>query len=89
MVGSRAGRRSVERQAVIGVIPRKISDLALAFEDQQVVHQAVHEIAIMRYQQQAALELLQKVFQDLKANQIQIVGGLVHDQEIRLSDQDQ
>ena len=53
-----------------------------------MVHQAVHEIPVVAHDQQAAPELQQEIFQDRKGGQVQVIGGLVEDQEVGVAEQD-
>ena len=43
----------------------------------------------MGYQKQTTFEFFEVIFQNLQAHQIQIVGRFVHDEKIRLGDQNQ
>src|SRR5574341_72723 len=66
---------------VMAVVPAILLQRA---EDQlpDVLHHAVHEIAVMRYNQQCSPKVAQPAFQPLDSRDVQMVGWLVEDQQI-------
>jgi len=72
---------------VLGVITREIPDLAGPFKDQQVVDNLVHKVPVVRNHQYTTFEVLQVVFQDIQRQDIEVVGGLVQNQEVGIAHQ--
>ena len=64
------------------VIAWEILHDAVTFEDEEVVHNLVHEVAVVRDDDDATSEVLQVLFQDLQRCDVEIVRGLVEDEEI-------
>ena len=60
---------------IIGVVTRKITNVSLSLEYQQVIYHLVHEITVVAYYDYTALEVLQIFFQYLKGDDIEIVGS--------------
>jgi hypothetical protein len=71
----------------LGVIARKIPDDGIAFENQQMVHYFVHEKTVVRNHQYTTFERNEVFFEDVQAQNIQIVGGFVQHQKIGISHQ--
>lgn len=72
---------------VFVVVAGKVSDPSFAFEYQQMIHDFVHKIAVVRDDDQAAAESLQVFFEHLQRHDIQIVRRLVQHQEVRIAHQ--
>ena len=64
------------------VIAWEILHDAVTFEDEEVVHNLVHEVAVVRDDDDAASEVLQVLLQNLQRSDVEIVRGLVEDEEI-------
>ena len=47
----------------------------------------VHEIAVVRYDDHTPFEVPQIFFQNIQRDDVQIVGGLVEDQKVGITDQ--
>ena len=73
--------------AVFAVIAWEIPHMAISREHKGVVHRAVHEEAVVANDNDAAVELRQVFLQDFQRGDVQIVGGLVEDEEIGLGHQ--
>ena len=54
-----------------------------------MLHQSIHKVAVVRHDDQAARESIQKLLQDIQGHQIQVVCGFVKDEEVWIFDQDQ
>src|SRR6185437_7876288 len=72
----------------LGVVTREIADEALPFEYQQMIDQPVHKIPVVRDDEQTALVFAQEILQDSQGREVEIVGGLVEDEEIGVPEQD-
>ena len=55
---------------------------AVAFEDEEMVHNLVHEVAVVADNDDAALEVLQVLLQNLQRSDVEVVRGLVEDKEV-------
>ena len=67
---------------VFAVVAREVLHPSIAFEHEEVVHHFVHEIAVVAHHNEAALELGKVVLQDLQRDDVEVVGGLVEDEEV-------
>ena len=47
-----------------------------------MVHHLVHEVAVVRHDDDAALKVLQVLLQDLQSDDVHVVGGLVQNEEV-------
>ena len=73
--------------AILRIVAGKIADVSLPVEHQQVVHHLIHEVAIVAHHNHTSLEVLQVLFQYVQRNDVQVVGRLVQNQEIRIAHQ--
>ena len=67
---------------VLRIVAGEVLDLALALEYQQVVHDLVHEVAVVTHHNDASGEVLQVLFQYLQRHDVKVVGGFVEHQEV-------
>ena len=74
--------------AVLGVVPREIPDATGTVQHEDVVHKLVHEIAVVAHKEQAPREVQEELLQHAKGKNVEVVGGLVKHQEIRVAHQD-
>src|SRR5690606_32436986 len=72
---------------VIRIVSGKILYGSVPLENEEMVHDLVHEIAVVGDHDQAARKIQQKPFQDVQGHDIQVVGRFVQDQEIGILDQ--
>ena len=73
---------------VAAVTCREILEFAVAFEDEQVIGNLIHEVAVVRHDDQTARVGLQVLFKHLQRQDVEVVGRLVEHQEIRIAHQD-
>ena len=52
-----------------------------------MLHQAIHKVTVVRYDDQATREAVQKLLQDIQGHQIQVVCRFVEDEEVWIFDQ--
>ena len=52
-----------------------------------MIHYLIHEIAVVRYHDEAPLETGEVLLQDIQGEDIQVVGRLVQHQEVGVGDQ--
>ncbi len=62
-------------------------DATIPLQTQRVVGKLIQEITVMGYDDQAALEGEQELFQLIQGKEVQVVGGLIQDQKIGIFDQ--
>ena len=67
----------------VGVIAG-VSDQLLVRDLVNLLHHFIHELAIMRNQQQRAGVVLQIILQPKKRQQVEMIGRFVEQQQIRL-----
>ena len=68
---------------ILRVVPREILHNAVAFEDEEVVHNLVHEVAVVADDDDAAFEVLQVLLENLQGIDVEVVGRLVEHEEVR------
>jgi hypothetical protein len=68
---------------VVGVIPFKPDDAAVAFEGQYVCGDAIQKPAVMADDNRASGEILQRFFKCAQGVDVEIVRGLVEKQDVR------
>ena len=68
--------------AELGVVAGEVVHFALSTEHEQVVHHLVHEVAVVAHHDDAALEVGQVFLQSLEGGDVEVVGGLVEDEEV-------
>ena len=73
---------------VLAVAADKILDDTVAAENEEMVHEPVQEMTVMRNYDESAVEFLQVLLQDVQGHDVQVVGRLIQDQQIRLAHQD-
>ena len=72
---------------VLGVVARILRD-APAFEVEHLPDGAVEEEAVVRHDQRGAAELLLEIgFQPLDAGEVEVVGGLVEEEQVGLAEE--
>ena len=64
-----------------------VPDLTISLKDKEMIGKLVQEIAVMGYYDQAAVIGQQKFCQLSQGKKIQIVGGLIQEQEIWILNQ--
>ena len=74
--------------AILGIIAGEILYLALPTENQKMIHNFVHEVAVVGDNDDAALETTQVFLQDIQRNDIEVVRRLVEHEEVRVAHQD-
>ena len=74
--------RGVLGCAVLGVVAGIVADVAVAFEDHEVVDDVVHETAIVADDDEASLIVAEEAFEDFERVDVEVVGGLVENQEV-------
>ena len=78
---ARAGFRRL-RPWQIRIAAGMLDRAAVAGHDDDRGHQTVEEIAVVAHQQDGAVVIVQHFLQQIEGVEIEVVGGLVHDQEI-------
>ena len=68
--------------AELRIVSREILHIALAFENKQMIHHLVHEIAVVADYDYTTMEILQILFKHLKRNDVKVICRLVKNQEI-------
>ena len=76
------GRLLIDK--VIGVVAWKVLYLSPALEYEEVIHNLIHEIAVVRDNHQAALIVQKELFQDVERNDVKVIGWLVQNEEVRV-----
>ena len=71
--------------AVLAVVAGEVLHHAVAQEHKGVVNGAVHEETVVAHDYHAAVELRQVVLENLEGGDVEVVGGLVEDEEIGLA----
>mgnify|MGYP006957392537 CR=1 FL=1 len=73
---------------ILAVAADEVLDLTVAAEHEQVIDQTVQKMTVVGNQNQRAFELFQVLFKNIYGHDVQIVGRLVHDKQVRLLHQD-
>src|SRR5690606_23067855 len=81
------GQFAATVEAVVGVISREILDFSIPLEHKEMVHDLVHEIAVVGNDDQTAWEIQEKALQYVQGDNVQIIGRFVQDQKIGILDQ--
>ena len=76
------GRLLIDK--VIGVVAWKVLYLSPALKDKEVIHNLIHEIAVVRDNHQAALIVQKELLQDVERNDVKVIGWLVQNEEVRV-----
>ena len=71
----------------VRVVAWEISNHSFSFEHKQVLHEAIHKVSVVGYDDQAARETVQKFLQDIQGHQVQVVCRFVEDEEVWVFDQ--
>ena len=73
--------------AVLSVVAREVVYVALSLEDEDVVDHLIHEVAVVADDDDASSEILQVFLEDLQGDDVEVVGGLVENKEVRVAHQ--
>ncbi len=75
-------------KTVLRVVAREVAHHAISIKYEEMIHQPVHKITVVRNDEQAALELAEEILQHRQCWQVEIVGGLIQYQEVWIAEED-
>ena len=61
---------------IVRIVAREVLNLAISLEDEEVVYDLVHEVAVVRDDHQAAFVVEQELLEDVEGDDVQVVGRL-------------
>ena len=76
------------RLAVLCVVAGEVLDVAVAVEDEEVLNDFVHEIAVVADNDEASAEGGEVVFEDVEGWDVEVVGRFVEDEEVGVAHED-
>src|SRR5690606_10628189 len=70
--------------AIVGIVAIEDGYFTLA-DNEQLVHQLIHKVAVVRYQDETSSKVFKKIAQGVERINIEIVRGLVQHQKVRVT----